>query len=146
MDYGILTLGQVPDQVSSQRQKMRHRSVFSYLGILTLTTRLIVAWLFIPQVQEPYTNQPSEAEKEEDGLNNSIELGFGWKDPQMVGKHPNGPPLLSDILSIDKSISIFAGLSRSLEPIVRISLCRPPNERRLFDWQTNLLTRLFLFP
>jgi hypothetical protein len=36
----------------------------------------------------------------------------------MEGLQPNGPPLLSDILGIDRSLSIFAGLGRSVERIV----------------------------
>jgi hypothetical protein len=47
-----------------------------------------------------------------------IELGFGWHDPSMQGDQPNGPPLLSDILGIDRSLTIFAGLGRSIESIV----------------------------
>ena len=33
-----------------------------------------------------------------------------------------GPPLLSDILGIDRSLSIFAGLGRSLETVVCVLL------------------------
>jgi hypothetical protein len=51
-----------------------------------------------------------------------VGLGFGWHDhPQMdeaTAQQPSGPPLLSDILGIDRSLSIFAGLGRSIESIV----------------------------
>jgi hypothetical protein len=70
------------------------------------------AQLIVPQVQDPY-------ELNEENLDQvPIELGFGWHDPHMDGIQNNGPPLLSDILGIDRSVSIFAGLGRSIESIV----------------------------
>lgn len=75
---------------------------------------LVFAQLVLPQVQDPYKLQ-----KDQDLDEIPIEVGFGWHEPKMGGRvQSNGPPLLSDILGIDRSLSIFAGLSRSVEGIV----------------------------
>ena len=89
-------------------------SAYSSLAITTLTllTRIVSAQLILPQAQHPYDNQQEDLDQI------PIEVGFGWHEPKMGGVQPNGPPLLSDILGIDRSLSIFAGLSRSIESIV----------------------------
>jgi hypothetical protein len=88
-------------------------STYSGLAITTLTllSRIVSAQLILPRAQHPYDNQ-------QDLDQIPIEVGFGWHEPTMGGVQPNGPPLLSDILGIDRSLSIFAGLSRSIETIV----------------------------
>ena len=89
-------------------------SAYSSLAITTLTllSRIVSAQLILPQAQHPYDNQQEDLDQI------PIEVGFGWHQPKMGGVQPNGPPLLSDILGIDRSLSIFAGLSRSIESIV----------------------------
>jgi hypothetical protein len=85
----------------------------SWATILALSSvALISAQLIVPLAE----TDPIEQENL-DQIH--IELGFGWHDPEMQGNRPNGPPLLSDILGIDRSLSIFAGLGRSIESIVR---------------------------
>lgn len=92
---------------------MKLISVTSSLALLALSIiNIASAQLIVPQVQEPY-------DLNEENLDQvPIELGFGWHDPHMDGVQNNGPPLLSDILGIDRSLSIFAGLGRSIESIV----------------------------
>jgi hypothetical protein len=85
--------------------------IYSSLAVF-LAACVVSAQLVVPQQQEPYDLQEEHLEQI------PIELGFGWHDPQMEGLQPNGPPLLSDILGIDRSLSIFAGLGRSVESIV----------------------------
>jgi hypothetical protein len=80
--------------------------------LLTIV-RLVSAQLVLPQTQDQYNLQIDQDLDEV-----PIEVGFGWHEPKMGGVQPNGPPLLSDILGIDRSLSIFAGLSRSVEGIV----------------------------
>ena len=82
--------------------------------LLFLISYLSVAssQLIVPQVQ------PQQGFREENLEQIPIELDFGWHSPEMEGLQPNGPPLLSDILGIDRSLSIFAGLGRSIESIV----------------------------
>ena len=82
--------------------------------LLFLISYLSVAssQLIVPQVQ------PQQGFREENLEQIPIELDFGWHNPEMEGLQPNGPPLLSDILGIDRSLSIFAGLGRSIESIV----------------------------
>lgn len=89
---------------------------FSPTCVLALTSllNLISAQLLVPQV---HPQQPLDR-KEETLDQIPIELDFGWHQPEMDGLQPNGPPLLSDILGIDRSLSIFAGLGRSIESIV----------------------------
>jgi len=91
-------------------------SVYSSLAIATLTllNRLVSSQLIVPQAQHPYDN----AQEDLDQI--PVEVGFGWHEPNMDGVQPNGPPLLSDILGIDRSLSIFAGLGRSIESIVSL--------------------------
>jgi hypothetical protein len=92
------------------------RLVSAYSGLaIALLTPIISAQLVLPQAQEPFAQQ-------EDLEQIPIQVGFGWHQPEMEGIQPNGPPLLSDILGIDRSLSIFAGLGRSIESIV----CLPP--------------------
>src|SRR5437762_14209063 len=95
-------------------------SVYSSLAIATLTllNRLVSSQLIVPQAQHPYDNNQEDLDQI------PIEVGFGWHEPNMDGVEPNGPPLLSDILGIDRSLSIFAGLGRSIESIVSfMTLC-----------------------
>ena len=106
------------------------RLVSAYPGLaLVLLTHVVSAQLVLPQAQ-PRQQQPFDAHHEDlDQI--PIEVGFGWHEPNMEGLQPNGPPLLSDILGIDRSLSIFAGLGRSIESIVCLSL-----------WISLCLTRL----
>lgn len=88
------------------------------IAALSLISRTVVsAQLILPQVQdqEAYNNNPPDLDQI------PIGVGFGWHEPEMSGVQPNGPPLLSDILGIDRSLSIFAGLGRSIESIVSVS-------------------------
>jgi len=89
-------------------------SAYSSLAItgLALLSRIVSAQLILPQAQHPHDNQQDDFDQI------PIEVGFGWHEPKMDGVQPNGPPLLSDILGIDRSLSIFAGLGRSIESIV----------------------------
>jgi hypothetical protein len=89
-------------------------SAYSSLAITTLTllSRIVSAQPILPQAQRPYDNQQEDLDQI------PIEIGFGWHESKMGGVQPSGPPLLSDILGIDRSLSIFAGLSRSIESIV----------------------------
>jgi len=88
----------------------------SGLGILAFTiTRFVTAQLVVPLEQQPYDNQHPDENLDQI----PIEVGFGWHNPGMEGIQPNGPPLLSDILGIDRSLSIFASLGRSVESVVR---------------------------
>ena len=87
------------------------------VALLSAATRIVSAQLVLPQAQQRPFEQP-QADLEQI----PIEVGFGWHEPSMERLHPGGPPLLSDILGIDRSLSIFAGLSRSIESIV----CSPP--------------------
>jgi hypothetical protein len=101
-------------------------STTSYIAILALSiVHLISAQLVVPQVQDPYDLNEENLEQV------PIELGFGWHDPHMSGPQSNGPPLLSDILGIDRSLSIFAGLGRSIESIVLPHLNRTTDFRQL---------------
>jgi hypothetical protein len=97
------------------RGTMRHVLAYSSLAITLLTIiPLAFAQLILPKAQGPYSLQ-----KDKDLDNIPIEIGFGWHEPKMGGGvQQNGPPLLSDILGIDRSLSIFAGLSRSVEGVV----------------------------
>jgi hypothetical protein len=85
--------------------------IFSSLVALLLVS-VVSAQLLVPQAQEPYDVDEEHLEQI------PIEVGFGWHYPEMEGLQPNGPPLLSDILGIDRSLSIFAGLGRSVKSIV----------------------------
>jgi hypothetical protein len=93
-------------------------SVYSSLALAALgfITRTASAQLIVPQVQEPYDNHHGQEDLEQI----PIGVDFGWHEPKMGGVQPNGPPLLSDILGIDRSLSIFAGLGRSIESIVSV--------------------------
>ena len=94
------------------------RLVSAYSGLaVALLSHIVSAQLVLPQAQEPFGQQ-------EDLDQIPIEVGFGWHEPGMEGLQPNGPPLLSDILGIDRSLSIFAGLGRSIESIV----CLPTHD------------------
>lgn len=95
-------------------------SIYSSLALAALgfITRIVSAQLIIPQFQEPYDNHRGEEDLEQI----PIGVDFGWHEPKMGGVQPNGPPLLSDILGIDRSLSIFAGLGRSIESIVSVLL------------------------
>jgi len=90
------------------------RLVSAYSGLaLALLTHIVSAQLILPQAQL----EPFDAHQEDlDQI--PIQVGFGWHEPNMEGLQPNGPPLLSDILGIDRSLSIFAGLGRSIESVV----------------------------
>jgi len=78
------------------------------LGLTAVLPLFVAAQLVLPQVRH----------HKEDLGQIPIELDFGWHEPGMDGHQPNGPPLLSDILGIDRSLSIFASLGRSIESIV----------------------------
>ena len=92
---------------------MRYFSPTTVLAF-TAVINLVSSQLLVPQVH------PDEAlDFQEETLDQvPIELDFGWHQPEMEGLQPNGPPLLSDILGIDRSLSIFAGLGRSIESVV----------------------------
>jgi len=93
----------------------------TFLALSSATT-LIFAQLIAPL----YDNNQRHHDQEDNNLDQiPIELGFGWHDPHMQGNQPNGPPLLSDILGIDRSLSIFAGLGRSVESIVTFRILFP---------------------
>ena len=83
------------------------------IALLSATTCIVSAQLVLPQALQPPFDR-----HQEDLDQIPIEVGFGWHEPNMEGLQPNGPPLLSDVLGIDRSISIFAGLGRSIESIV----------------------------
>jgi hypothetical protein len=91
---------------------MLYPSATTTLLALTAYFHLVSSQLIVPQVQ------PQQGFREENLEQIPIELDFGWHNPEMEGLQPNGPPLLSDILGIDRSLSIFAGLGRSIESIV----------------------------
>ena len=78
------------------------------LGLAAVLPLFVSAQLVLPQDRDHRDNLEQIP----------IELDFGWHEPGMGGHQPNGPPLLSDILGIDRSLSIFAGLGRSIESIV----------------------------
>lgn len=80
------------------------------LGLASVLPLFVAAQLVLPQTR------PNAHAEDLDQI--PIELDFGWHEPGMSGHRPNGPPLLSDILGIDRSLSIFAGLGRSIESIV----------------------------
>ena len=85
---------------------------FTILAIAS--THLISAQLVLPQeVQQEFVQENLDQIP--------VKLDFGWHNPEMDQQSPQtGPPLLSDILGIDRSLSIFAGLGRSLETVVRL--------------------------
>ena len=87
---------------------------FTVLAIAS--THLISAQLVLPQeVQQEFGPENLDQIP--------IKLDFGWHTPEMDQQGPQtGPPLLSDILGIDRSLSIFAGLGRSLETVVCVLL------------------------
>src|SRR5271163_1452739 len=113
------------------------RLVSAYSGLaVALLSHIVSAQLVLPQAQEPFGQQ-------EDLDQIPIEVGFGWHEPGMEGLQPNGPPLLSDILGIDRSLSIFAGLVRSIESIVsQLMRLVDLNKNRLLVFLKNLSTRL----
>lgn len=113
----------------------------TFLALSSATT-LIFAQLIAPL----YDHNQHHFDQEDNNLDQiPIELGFGWHDPHMQGNQPNGPPLLSDILGIDRSLSIFAGLGRSVESIV-ISIFFSPlaDLLRLLDWPMRKSTQRYL--
>jgi hypothetical protein len=79
--------------------------------ILALS-HICTSQLVVPQAQAPYDLEEEHLEQI------AVDVDFGWHNPTMEGTQPNGPPLLSDILGIDRSWSIFAGLGRSVESVV----------------------------
>jgi len=82
--------------------------IFLAANVLALSSVLVSAQLVVPLAETGPMDQENLDQI-------PIELGFGWHGME---QQPNGPPLLSDILGIDRSISIFAGLGRSVESIV----------------------------
>jgi hypothetical protein len=86
------------------------------VAVISLVIPIVSGQLVVPQAQEPYKNiHPGQEDLDQIPI---IDVGFGWHEPKMDRVQPNGPPLLSDILGIDRSLSIFAELSRSIESIV----------------------------
>jgi hypothetical protein len=111
---------------TSQRHRRHLSPAMLYPSATTLLAltayfRLVSSQLIVPQVQ------PQQGFREENLEQIPIELDFGWHNPEMEGLQPNGPPLLSDILGIDRSLSIFAGLGRSIESIVLSLIAFIPN-------------------
>jgi hypothetical protein len=105
-------------QSSLRRGTAISKQIMLYLSptcVLAYTAcfAFVSAQLVVPQVH------PQQHLQEDTLEQIPIELDFGWHNPEMEGLQPNGPPLLSDILGIDRSLSIFAGLGRSIESIVR---------------------------
>ena len=85
----------------------------SGLALFTLIlARFVSGQLVVPQTHENHKFRDEPLDQI------PIELGFGWHNPKVEGIQSDGPPLLSDILGIDRSLSIFAGLGRSVESVV----------------------------
>ena len=136
-----------------ERKKSKERRCLRYckmlvsaswlIASLILITQLVPAQLILPQAEEEIYHYPAQDDRHQI----PIQVGFGWQEPKMGGTQPNGPPLLSDILGIDRSLSIFAGLGRSIESIVtfRLLVVSADNGRPVVS-PMNLSTRLFSLP